>query len=93
MAGTCENRGQEGTGGGRRKDRKQDCQSGRNWEIRRKTLQYCITFYNRNRTKRQEPLRSKGWEAGLKGTGGRSFRPPCLPPPAYLSRVTHRLYL
>ena len=54
--GAQENRGGRGTGGGRRKDGKKDSQSGRNREKRRKILQYCITFYNRNRTKRREPL-------------------------------------
>ena len=49
--------GGRGTGGGRRKNRKRDSQSGENREKRRKIVQYCITFYDRNRTKRREPLR------------------------------------
>ena len=48
--------GGRGTGGGRKEGRKRDSQSGGNQE----------TFYNRNRTKRWEPLR--------KGAGSRSKR-------------------
>ena len=71
-----ENRDRRGTGGGRRKGGKLDSQNGRNQEKRRKISQYCITFHNINRTKRQEPLR--------KGVGGGSFRPPCLPSHTYM---------
>ena len=42
---------------------KWDSQSGKNREKRRKISKYCITFYNRNRTKRREPLR-KGAGSG-----------------------------
>ena len=78
-AGARENRGREGYG--RRE--------GQGWEAgfprwrepgeKRKILQYCITFYNIDRTKRREPLR-KGAGSGVKGTGGGSFRPPLSPP-------------
>ena len=44
--------GGRGMGCGRRKGGKRDSQSGRNQEKRRKMSQYCVTFHNRNRTKR-----------------------------------------
>ena len=62
-AGALENRGREGYGGGRRGGGKRDSQSGGNWEKRRKILQYCVTFHNRNRAKRREPLQ-KGAGSG-----------------------------
>ena len=60
----------EGCGRWEEKGGKRDFQRGRNWE------KHCITFYKRNATRRN-PYRS-GREAGVKGTGGGSFRPPCL---------------
>ena len=78
-AGTRENKGQKGY---RRREEKGREAGFPKWQEpgeRRKNLQYCRTFYNRNITKRQEPLQ-KRQEVGVKGTGGGSFRPPCLPP-------------
>ena len=72
-------RGGKGTGSGRRKGGKRDSQKDGNQEKRRKNLQYCVTFYNRNRTKRREHLR-KGAGSGTKGYGRREFQTPCLPP-------------
>ena len=69
-------RGGRDTGGGRREGGKQDSQSGGNREKRRKISQYFVTFYNRNRTKNPYGRRR---EAGVKGTGGGSFRPPVSP--------------
>ena len=78
-AGARENRGGRGTGGGRRKDGKRDSQSGGNREKRRKILQYCVTFYNRHKTKRRETLR-KGAGSGSKRYGRREFQTPLSPP-------------
>ena len=68
-----------GQGGGRRKGAKWDSQSGGNRKKRRKNSQCCVTFHNRNRTKGENPY-GRGREPGVKGTGGGSYRPPCLPP-------------
>ena len=68
-------RGGRGTGGGRKKDGKRDSQSGGNREKRRKISQYCVTFHNRNRTKRREPLR-KGAGSGSKRYGRWEFQTP-----------------
>ena len=46
-------------------------------------MQYCVKFYNRNRTtkpKRREPLQ-KRVGSGVKGM---SFRPPCFPPTIHI---------
>ena len=71
--------GERGTEGGRRKGGKRDSQSGGNREKRRKFSQHCVTFYKRNRTKRQEPLR-KGAGSGNKSYGRREFQTPLSPP-------------
>ena len=62
-------RGREGKG--------QEAGFPRWWEPgeKRKILQYCITFYNINRTKRREPLR-KGAGSGSKRYGRREFQTP-----------------
>ena len=70
--------GRIGAGGGRRKGGKRVSQSGGNREKRRKISQYCVTFYNERELRDGNPYR-RGREAGVKGTGGGSFRPPCLP--------------
>ena len=77
-AGARENRGREGYG---RQEKGREAGFPRWQELgeKRKILQYGITFYNINRTKRRESF-ERGREAGVKGTGGGSFRPPCLPP-------------
>ena len=55
-------------GGGRREGGKRDFQSCKNQESRRKLSQYCVTFYNRNRTKSSEPL-LEGAGSGSKSYG------------------------
>ena len=70
--------GRRGMGGGRRKGGKQDSQSGRNWEKRRKISQYCTIFYNRNRTKKRNH-NWNGWEAGVKGIEVGVSDPPVSP--------------
>ena len=82
--------GRRGTGGGRRKGTKRDPQSGGNREKRRKISQYCVTFHNRNRTKRREPLR-KGAGSGSKRYGRREFQtPPVSPHTCGSDKVTLR---
>ena len=71
--------GGRGTGGGRRKGGKRDSQSGGNREKRGKISQYCVTFSNRNRTKRREPLR-KGAGSGSNRYGRWEFQTPLSPP-------------
>ena len=71
--------GRIGAGGRRRKGGKRDSQIGGNREKRRKILQYCVTFYNEREPRGGNPY-GRGREAGVKGTGGGSFRPLCLPP-------------
>ena len=62
-AGARENREREGGGEKAGSGIPKVARTGRKGE---KILQYCITFYNRNRTKRQEPLQ--------KGAGRESKR-------------------
>ena len=70
--------GGRGTGGGRREGGKRDFQSGGNGrkgeKFRNMAQQFTIEIEQRG----ANPY-GRGWEAGVKGTGGGSFRPPCLP--------------
>ena len=50
FVGVRENRGREGYGRREEKGGKRNSQGGGNREKRRKTSQYCITFYNRHKT-------------------------------------------
>ena len=77
-AGARENRGREGYGRQEEKGGKRDFQIGENWEKRRKILQYCVTFHNRNRTKRRKPLR-KGAGSRSKRYRRQEFQTPCHP--------------
>ena len=47
----------------------------------------CLTFRNQKRAKGRKP-RKKGWELGMKGTGGGGFGflPPPPPPPSPIVR-------
>ena len=76
--GARENRGQESTGGGRREGGKRDSQRGGNQKKRRKILQYCIKFYNRNRTKMRETLWKEA-ESGSNRYGRWEFQTPPSP--------------
>ena len=79
-----------GKGGRKRKGGKRDSESGRNWEKRRKILQFCIMFHNRNRTKKREPLR-KGAGSGSKGYRRREFHPPPPSPSSPTTKVPYTL--
>ena len=69
--------GRRDMGGRRSKGEKRDSQSGR--EKRRNILQYFVTFYDRNRTKRRELLQ-KGAVSGSERYGRREFQTPLSPP-------------
>ena len=71
--------GGRGKGGRRRKGGKRDTQSGENREKRRKNSQYCVTFYNRNRTNGQEHLRKRA-VSGCKRYRRQEFQTPLSPP-------------
>ena len=78
--------GRRGTGSGRRKGGKWHSQSGGNWEKKRKILQYCVTFHNRNRIKRREPLQKRAG-SGSKGCRRREFQTPLSPPTIILAAI------
>ena len=79
------------TGGGKREGEKQDSQSGGNREKRRKILQYFVTFYNRNRTKRWEPLRKGGGGSGSERYGRWEFQTLLSPPTCLDGMLVHML--
>ena len=68
-----------GLGGRRRNGGRRDTQRGGNREKRRKILQYWVHFTIEIEQRGGNPY-GRGREAGVKGMGGGSFRPPCLPP-------------
>ena len=91
-AGARENRGQEGCGRREGKGREAGFPRWREPGEKRKILQYCVTFYNINRTKRQEPLR-KGAGSGSKRYGRWEFQTPLSPPTRYIfSRTVINYY-
>ena len=59
-AGAQENRGWKGYGRWEGKGGEAGFPKWRKPGEKRKILQYCVTFYNINRTKRREPLRKGG---------------------------------
>ena len=71
--------GGRGTGGRRRKGGKQDPKVAGTGRKGEKISQYFVTFYDRNRAKRREPLR-KGAGSGSERYGRREFQTPMSPP-------------